>query len=105
MGAGPAMWRRRRSVAMALGFTVVLTLVIVIARLTRTRPRSGAEDLIAVAPFRVSGADASLAFLGEGLVDLLTTKLTDAVPCNRGRRLDDCGLAQRRDRCKRRRIA
>jgi serine/threonine-protein kinase len=33
------------------------------------------EHLVAVAPFRVSGADASLGYLREGMVDLLVTKL------------------------------
>jgi DNA-binding SARP family transcriptional activator/TolB-like protein len=75
----PTLWWRRRSVAVALGFAVVMTLVIVFARLTRSpSPVAVQKDLIAVAPFRVAGADPSLAFLGEGLVDLLTTKLTDA---------------------------
>lgn len=71
-------WRRRRA-TLALGLAVVVTIIIVLARLTRTPSRVAMQkDLIAVAPFRVSGADASLAFLGEGLVDLLTTKLTNA---------------------------
>ena len=34
-------------------------------------------ELIAVAPFRVTGADASLAYLREGLMDLVVAKLTD----------------------------
>lgn len=33
-------------------------------------------DIVAVLPFRVSGADASLAYLHEGMVDLLAAKLT-----------------------------
>ncbi|MEN8160852.1 MAG: serine/threonine-protein kinase, partial [Myxococcota bacterium] len=33
-------------------------------------------DAVAVLPFRVSGADASLAYLREGMADLLSTKLT-----------------------------
>jgi tetratricopeptide (TPR) repeat protein len=36
-------------------------------------------DLVAVLPFRVAGADPSLAYLREGMVDLLATKLTGEV--------------------------
>lgn len=70
---------RRRGAMMAVGLAVVVTVVVALVSLTR-QPSSVTtrKDLIAVAPFRVSGADPSLAFLGEGLVDLLTTKLTDA---------------------------
>jgi serine/threonine protein kinase/tetratricopeptide (TPR) repeat protein len=35
-----------------------------------------APGSVAILPFRVSGADASLAYLREGMVDLLSTKLT-----------------------------
>jgi len=34
------------------------------------------EHLVAVAPFRVAGADSALAFLREGMLDLLAAKLT-----------------------------
>lgn len=74
-----AFGRRRRSAIVALALALALALIVVWARLTRSpAPVAVQQDLIAVAPFRVSGADPSLAFLGEGLVDLLTTKLTDA---------------------------
>ena len=43
--------------------------------LTRGETATNA-DIVAVLPFRVSGADASLAYLHEGMVDLLAAKLT-----------------------------
>ncbi|HJU72257.1 MAG TPA: BTAD domain-containing putative transcriptional regulator, partial [Gemmatimonadaceae bacterium] len=82
-GSGTPFLRRvvwgRRGAMVAAGIALVAAVVAGLASLTR-EPSSVPvrRDLIAVAPFRVSGADPSLAFLGEGLVDLLTTKLTDA---------------------------
>ncbi len=39
-------------------------------------PADGATDLIAIAPFRLAGADPSLSYLREGMVDLLAAKLS-----------------------------
>lgn len=57
-------------------------LAAIVTAVTRRDTRPGAPppinaDLIAVAPFRVTGADASLAYLREGMMDLLVAKLTD----------------------------
>ena len=40
------------------------------------RPAALDRSVIAVAPFRVTGADSSLGYLREGMVDLLSTKLS-----------------------------
>ncbi len=63
-------------VAMLVALAIVVGLL---ARRSAPDPADVAIDtnLIAVAPFRTTGADASLAFLREGMVDLLLTKLTD----------------------------
>lgn len=64
----------------AIGLALALAAVATYAIGTRM---SGApdvpihEDLVAVAPFRVTGADPSLRYLREGLVDLLVVKLTE----------------------------
>jgi len=48
---------------------------ITLSRPTRPRPTPD-ENLVAVAPFRVVSGDASLKYLREGMVDLLSAKLT-----------------------------
>jgi eukaryotic-like serine/threonine-protein kinase len=54
-----------------------LLLVLVIAWLTRGEsPLHVDSAVVAVAPFRVSGADSSLSYLREGMVDLLAAKLS-----------------------------
>lgn len=62
-------------------FTLILLAIIVVTgaqRLLRggDAPSDGASDLIAIAPFRLSGADPSLSYLREGMVDLLAAKLS-----------------------------
>ncbi len=42
---------------------------------SREKPAIIDRDMIAVAPFRVSGADSSLGYLREGIIDLLAAKL------------------------------
>jgi serine/threonine protein kinase len=42
---------------------------------TRSTPHNVSDNAIAIAPFRVTGADASLAYLREGMVDLLAAKI------------------------------
>jgi DNA-binding SARP family transcriptional activator len=68
-------WRRPRVAALTL-----LALVVGVAggqRLLRgDRPIDGSGELVAIAPFRLAGADPSLAYLREGMVDLLSAKLT-----------------------------
>jgi eukaryotic-like serine/threonine-protein kinase len=52
--------------------------VLVIASLrTRERPPKTDRAVVAVAPFRVAGADSSLGYLREGMVDLLAAKLSE----------------------------
>jgi eukaryotic-like serine/threonine-protein kinase len=48
------------------------------ASLRYVRPAAGTLDagLVAILPFRVAGADASVAYLREGMLDLLSAKLT-----------------------------
>jgi DNA-binding SARP family transcriptional activator len=64
----------------AISLAVVLALVATYTLVSRM-PGAPAvpiqEDLVAVAPFRVTGADPSLRYLREGLVDLLVVKLTE----------------------------
>jgi serine/threonine-protein kinase len=62
---------------LAAGGVVALALVLSLAWLGG-RHRSVATDqrVVAIAPFRVSGADSSLGYLREGMVDLLATKLS-----------------------------
>lgn len=75
----PSVGKRRRGAVVAIGIAAAVAVIIAVVYITRpASPVALQKDLIAVAPFRVSGADPSLAFLGEGLVDLLTTKLTNA---------------------------
>jgi eukaryotic-like serine/threonine-protein kinase len=53
-----------------------LALVVIVAILLGLRPpHPGESDMVAVAPFRVSGADSSHAWMQEGMVDLLTIRL------------------------------
>ena len=68
--------RRRRLVLLGAGALLLVTAVALGLR-TRGRIAPAALDrnLIAVAPFRVSG-DASLGYLREGMLDLLAAKLT-----------------------------
>jgi serine/threonine-protein kinase len=69
----------RRVIFVAATVAVTVAAVMAALRTTGVPAKTVAPpDLIAVAPFRVSGADPALAFLSEGLVDLLATKLTDA---------------------------
>ncbi len=61
--------------------TLILLAVIVVTggqRLLRggDSPSDGTPDLIAIAPFRLSGADPALSYLREGMVDLLAAKLS-----------------------------
>jgi serine/threonine-protein kinase len=71
---GPSQWKRLR----IAGFTLLAIIGGVIGgqRLLRgDRPVDGG-DLVAIAPFRLAGADPSLSYLREGMVDLLSAKLT-----------------------------
>jgi serine/threonine-protein kinase len=78
---GPSATRRksaRRAVAVIVAAALLLV-VSAIAYSRRPAPRPPAdESLVAVAPFRVAGTDASLRYLREGMLDLLSAKLTGA---------------------------
>jgi serine/threonine-protein kinase len=66
----------RRGRWLAAGGMVAAALVLSLAFLGgRSRPPATDSRVVAIAPFRVSGADSSLRYLREGLVDLLATKL------------------------------
>lgn len=74
-GAPPGKGRRpRRRVALAAALGVA-TLLILSLRAVRGPDRPGESDVVAIAPFRVSGADSSHAWMQEGMVDLLTIRL------------------------------
>src|SRR5687768_1653481 len=76
---GPSVGRRR-SARRAVAVTVAAALVLVLSAIGYTRrsaPRPPAdENLVAVAPFRVRSTDGSLRYLREGMLDLLSAKLT-----------------------------
>ena len=70
----------------AIGGGAVAFLVLLVAAVMYARDRFGGNEeldanLVAVFPFRVSGAESSLHYLAEGMVDLLAAKLSgDAGP-------------------------
>jgi len=71
---------KRPSLRLAVGAAVALLMAIIIAAgvwRARAQPKADAR-LVVVLPFRVSGADPSLRYLREGMVDLLAAKLTGA---------------------------
>ena len=78
---GPAARRRRsarRAVAMTVAAAIVLVAgVIAFSQRGAERPAPD-ENLVAVAPFRVVSRDGSLRYLREGMLDLLSAKLTGA---------------------------
>ena len=76
--SGEAAPRRSRAWQLyAAGALTVLVLATVWGRARSGRPGAPLDaGLVAVAPFRVAGADSSLGFLREGMLDLLATALT-----------------------------
>ena len=75
---GPSA-KRRRSARRAVAATVVLALTLVAGALAYSRRPDNRppidENLVAVAPFRIASTDASLRYLREGMLDLLSAKL------------------------------
>jgi tetratricopeptide (TPR) repeat protein len=69
--------RVSRSILLAAGVTAV-ALAVGLALALRRGPKPVDARVVAVAPFRISGADSSLAYLREGMVDLLAAKLGGA---------------------------
>ena len=68
----------RRPVWMMVAAAAVVAIAAVAAFLVMRRPAASLDTdpaLIAVVPFRVSSADASLGYLREGMVDLIAAKL------------------------------
>lgn len=75
----PPLRHFRRRVAFYVG-AIVLVVLGAWAAASRFAPEPQVpiqRDLVAVAPFRVSGADPSLRYLREGMMDLLVVKLTE----------------------------
>jgi serine/threonine-protein kinase len=70
-------WRQHR-VLLVAGTAALVVLVIAALRLGRGAGGPDESDVVAVAPFRVSGADSSHAWMQEGMVDLLTIRLAGA---------------------------
>ena len=72
--------RRRVPLLLVIGCIIVLLISAVTGVLPRRAARVALTPVdpqrVAVLPFRVSGADPSLAYLREGMVDLLAAKLT-----------------------------
>ena len=67
----------RRGRWLVTGGVAALALVVMVAFLrNHEKPTSLDRSVIAIAPFRVTGADSSLGYLREGMVDLLATKLS-----------------------------
>jgi serine/threonine-protein kinase len=77
--AAPRVAKRLPGRAVAIGLGAAL-LAVAGLKIALSRPlRAGGSDpsVVAIAPFRISGADPSLGYLREGMVDLLAAKLTD----------------------------
>jgi DNA-binding SARP family transcriptional activator/TolB-like protein len=70
-----AAWKSRRSQVAMLGAGVIAAVALVVG-LSRSPKGVPASDLVAVLPFRVTGATADLAYLREGMVDLLVPTLS-----------------------------
>ena len=73
--AVPERARRRRWTAAAMLGTMAAAAGVA-ALVARPGPPAVDDDLVAIAPFRVIGEDPSLGFLREGMLDLLSAKLT-----------------------------
>jgi len=71
-GLARRIWYKRAAVV-----AVLALLVILVVQLFQDEPLPVLDQRIVVAPFRVHDADASLSYLSEGLVDLLSTRLAD----------------------------
>ena len=67
----------RRGRWLVAGGVAALALLVMVAFLrNHEKPARLDRSVIAIAPFRVTGADSSLGYLREGMVDLLATKLS-----------------------------
>ncbi|MFW6089317.1 MAG: protein kinase domain-containing protein [Gemmatimonadota bacterium] len=68
--------RHRRKLGLAAGAAFALLAATLLTGRGSSSAPTPVPGSVAVLPFRVSGADASLGYLREGMVDLLSTKLT-----------------------------
>jgi serine/threonine-protein kinase len=76
VATAPAATARRHR-WLAISGIAALILVVAVAWLARREPPAAVDpSVVAVAPFRVTAADSSLAYLREGMVDLLAAKLS-----------------------------
>lgn len=66
---------RSRRLTIAAALLGIAALTIVALRLSPGAKRPGETNVVAVAPFQLSGADTSHAWMQEGMVDLLTIRL------------------------------
>jgi DNA-binding SARP family transcriptional activator/TolB-like protein len=74
----PRVTRRAVAIASLIGVAGAAAIVLVGRPPRPPEPNAPVvRDMIVVAPFRVAGADPTLAYLHEGMIDLLVTKLTD----------------------------
>jgi DNA-binding SARP family transcriptional activator/TolB-like protein len=79
------LWRRARGKRPTAWISAVVATSVVVATSTTTWSHLRATDVhtlplrqrVVVAPFRVAGADPSLSYLRDGIVDLLTARLSD----------------------------
>jgi DNA-binding SARP family transcriptional activator/TolB-like protein len=79
---GPRAWRvpgaRWWWSVPAIAAALVLALMLLRPRpVAREAPDASLDQKVVVAPFRVAGASSSLAYLREGMVELLSTRLAD----------------------------
>jgi DNA-binding SARP family transcriptional activator/TolB-like protein len=78
---GRRVWRARFWVLAAAGLTLALAILLYPTPTpdapAPAGPPAPLEQSVVVAPFRVAGASASLAYLREGMVELLSTRLAD----------------------------
>ena len=66
---------RRRIIGAIAAILIIAAAAMVFVRM-RATPKAEDRQLIAIVPFRVAGADPSLRYLREGMLDLLATKLS-----------------------------
>lgn len=71
-------WRWRRAAPWLAGAFAVVLVIASTLWMRHSQTRVPSRDVLVVVPFRVTGADRALAYLREGLVDLLVAKLSEA---------------------------
>jgi DNA-binding SARP family transcriptional activator len=73
---------RNALVGVAVALVLVVTIAMTIGMVTNRRmdARSRVSDALAVIPFRVVGADSSLGYLGDGLLEMFVARIGDEGP-------------------------